>query len=92
MIIVVEFMTNPVVPDYLTNVVHGSVIISRHVIVSSGTVILPNVTLEDGVATGALSLFTKNCTELGIYIGSPTKKIKERSGSLFSLWSQLVNK
>lgn len=87
-----EFMTNPTVPDSFTNVSHGVVIIGRHVIVGSGSVILPNVTLEDGVAIGALSLVTKSCSEFGVYIGTPAKKIKERSRNLLSLESQLMNK
>lgn len=86
-----EFMTNPTVPDSFTNVSHGVVSIGRHAIVGSGAVILPNVTLEDGVAIGALSLVTKNCTEFGIYIGTPAKKIKERKRDLLSLESQLIN-
>ena len=73
-----EYMTNPMVPVELTNVNHAPVSIGKHVIVGSGSVILPNVTLEDGVAIGALSLVTKNCEEFGIYMGTPAKKIKER--------------
>lgn len=84
-----EFMTNPTVPDSFINVSHGVVSIGRHVIVGSGSVILPNVTLG---AIGALSLVTKNCSEFGVYIGSPAKKIKERSRNLLSLESQLMNK
>lgn len=86
-----KFMTNPTVPDTFTNVSHGVVSIGRHAIVGSGSIILPNITLEDGVAIGALSLVTKNCTEFGIYIGSPAKKIKERSRNLLELEKQLLD-
>lgn len=85
-----EFMTNPMVPSEYTSVNHAPVTIGRHVIVGSGSVILPNVTLEDGVAIGALSLVTKNCEEFGIYMGTPAKKIKERKRDLLDLENKLL--
>ncbi len=86
-----EFMTNPMVPDELTNVTHGAVGIGKHVIVGAGTVILPNVMLEEGVAIGALSLVTKNCKEFGIYSGVPARKIKERKRDLLNLEIKINN-
>lgn len=79
------FMTNPMVPSKYTNVTSLDVIIGEHVIVGSGSVILPGVTLEKGVAIGALSLVNKSCTEFGIYIGTPAKRIKERKKGLLNL-------
>tara|TARA_B100001179_G_scaffold76837_1_gene54072 strand:- start:11410 stop:11985 length:576 start_codon:yes stop_codon:yes gene_type:complete len=84
-----EYMTNPMIPSEFTNVTHGAVSIGKHVIVGSGSVILPSVILEDGVAVGALSLVTKNCTEFGVYIGTPAKKIKERKRDLLELEKKL---
>jgi galactoside O-acetyltransferase len=78
-------MTNPMVPDEYTNVSHADVIIGRHVIVGSGSVVLPGVILEDGVAIGALSLVTKSCEEFGIYSGVPAMRIKERKRDLLKL-------
>ena len=84
-----KYMTNPMIPSELTNVTHGAVSIGKHVIIGSGSVILPNVILEDGVAVGALSLVTKNCTEFGIYIGTPAKRVKERKRNLLNLEQEL---
>lgn len=86
-----EFMTNPMVPSEFTNVTHGAVTIGKHVIVGAGSVILPNVILEDGVAIGALSLVTKNCEEFGIYAGNPAKKIKSRKRDLLELEDKFLN-
>ena len=86
-----DFMTNPMVPSQYTNVTSLEVIIGKHVIVGSGSVILPGVILETGVAVGALSLVNKNCTEFGVYIGSPVKRIKERRKELLNLETQLLN-
>lgn len=84
-----EYMTNPMIPSEFTNVTHGSVSVGKHVIIGSGSVILPNVILEDGVAVGALSLVTKSCMEFGVYIGNPAKRIKERSRKLLSLENEI---
>lgn len=84
-----EYMTNPMIPSEFTNVTHGAVSIGKHVIVGSGSVILPNVILEDGVAVGALSLVTKDCGAFGVYIGTPAKKVKERKRDLLELEKKL---
>lgn len=86
-----KFMTNPTVPAQFTNVSHGPVTIGKHVIVGSGSVILPNVILEEGVAVGALSLVNKSCEAFGIYSGVPAKKIKERNKSLLDLEKRMLN-
>lgn len=78
-------MTNPTVPDKYKNVQHAPVCLGRHVIVGSGTVILPGIRLEEGVAIGALSLVTKDCLAFGVYAGNPAKRIKERKRDLLVL-------
>ncbi|SHM85015.1 acyltransferase [Phytopseudomonas punonensis] len=77
-----QSLTNPMVPEEFTRVEHADVVIGRHVIVGSGSVILPGVTLEEGVAIGALSLVSKGCKAFGIYAGVPAKRIKERKRDL----------
>lgn len=84
-------MTNPTVPSQYTNVIHANVIVGRHVIVGSGSVILPGVTLEEGVAIGALSLVKNNCRAFGIYFGSPAKLIKERKRDLLELEKEFLS-
>lgn len=75
-------MTNPTVPSEYTGVIHADVFLGKHVIVGSGSVILPGVTLEDGVAVGALSLVNRNCEAFGIYAGNPARRVKERQRDL----------
>jgi galactoside O-acetyltransferase len=82
-------MTNPTVPIEYTGVIHADVYLGKHVIVGSGSVILPGLTLEDGVAVGALSLITKDCKAFGIYAGNPAKHIKERKRDLLELEKHL---
>jgi galactoside O-acetyltransferase len=82
-------MTNSTVPEHYKGVTHADVFFGKHVIVGSGTVILPGVTLEEGVAVGALSLVTKKCTQFSIYAGNPAKHIKERKRDLLVLEKKL---
>ncbi len=79
------FMTNPTVPENYTNVDHRDVVLERHVIVGSGAVILPGVTIGEGTAVGALSLVNGSLDAFGIYAGSPIKRIKSRSTRLIEL-------
>ena len=83
-------MTNPTVPIEYTGVTHAAVYLGKHVIVGSGSVILPGVTLEDGVAVGALSLVVKNCTAFGIYAGNPARRISDRRRDLLVLEQRFI--
>ncbi|CAN7356548.1 acyltransferase [Variovorax paradoxus] len=78
-------MTNPTVPAEYTDVKHADVFLGRHVIIGSGSVVLPGIKLEDGVAVGALSLIQKNCTAFGIYAGNPARRISERKRDLLEI-------
>jgi len=75
-------MTNPTVPTEYTNVTKLSVTIGRHVIIGSGSVSLPGVTLHAGAAVGALSLVRSDCDGFGIYAGVPAKRIGDRKRGL----------
>jgi galactoside O-acetyltransferase len=83
-------LTNPTVPDSYKDVLHAAVSLGRHVIVGSGSVILPGIRLEEGVAIGALSLVTKNCLAFGVYAGIPAKRIKDRKRDLLELERRFI--
>ena len=78
-------LTNPTVPSEYAGVTHADVFLGKHVIVGSGSVILPGVTLEEGVAVGALSLVHKRCEAFCIYAGNPARRIKGRKRDLLEL-------
>lgn len=77
-----SFLTNPMIPEQYTNVDKSDVLLSKHVIIGCGSVILPGVTLEEGVAVGALSLVNRDCDMFSVYKGNPIKKIKDRKRDL----------
>jgi dTDP-4-amino-4,6-dideoxy-D-glucose acyltransferase len=85
-------MTNPMVPGEFTNVASLEVRIGRHVVIGSGTVVLPGVTIHDGVAVGALSLVKADCMEFTIYAGIPARAIKPRSRRLLEMERKLDNR
>lgn len=78
-------MTNPTVPREFTGVTDADVFLGKHVIVGSGSVILPGITLEEGVAVGALSLVHRRCQAFGIYAGNPARRIKDRKRDLLEV-------
>ena len=82
-------MTNPTIPDQFRGVEDAPVFLGKHVIVGCGSVILPGVILNDGVAIGALSLVKQSCDAFTIHAGQPTKKIGVRSKHLLHLERQL---
>lgn len=86
-----EYMTNPMVPAEYTNVAHADVYLGKHVIIGSGSVVLPGVTLHEGTAVGSLSMITKDCEAFGVYTGAPAKKIKNRKRELLMLEEKLIN-
>jgi galactoside O-acetyltransferase len=75
-------MTNPMVPDEYKDVDNRPVEIGRHVIVGSGSIVLPGTRLSEGVAIGALSLVRESCEPFTIHAGIPATQIGERSHDL----------
>jgi galactoside O-acetyltransferase len=86
-----RYMTNPTVPPKYTNVSRGTIKLCRHALVGAQTVLLPKVTLGEGVAVGTLSLVSKDLAAWGIYSGVPAKWIKERNRELLQLEKNLLN-
>lgn len=80
-----KYMTNPTVPEQFTNVDHRSTELSRHVIIGSGSVILPGVKIGEGTAVGALSLVNTELEPFGIYAGVPLKRLKSRNRQFLDL-------
>lgn len=78
-------LTNPTVPDEFKLEKKAAVVISRHSIIGTGSVVLPGVVLGEGTSVGALSMITKSTEAWSIYFGSPAKRIKSRSKELLDL-------
>ena len=83
-------LTNPTVPDEFKSETKKAVIIGRHVIVGTNSVILPGVTLSEGTSVGAMTMVTKSTEEWTVYFGIPAKRLKKRSRDLVVLEKQYL--
>jgi acetyltransferase-like isoleucine patch superfamily enzyme len=86
-----NFLISPMNPEKYTNVISGKVIIKKFSQVGAGSIIMPNLTINEGVAIGAMSLVKKSLAEWGIYAGNPIKFIKQRKKGLLNFYDELTN-
>ena len=78
-------MTGPTVPAKYTNVTEGEIRIGRHSILGAGSIVLPGVTIAEGVACGAMTLFRTSTTPWTIYVGAPARALKGRDRGLLEM-------
>ncbi len=77
-----NFLISPMVPEECSNVTGGEVVLKRYTQIGAGTVIMPNLTIEEGVAVGAMSYVRHSLEEWMIYGGNPLRIIKSREKGL----------
>ncbi len=87
-----EFMTNPTLDKQYTNISSDPVTIGNHVIIGSGSIILPGVVLHEGSCIGALSLVNKDCEAFKVYAGVPVRYIKDRSRNLLDVAEKMLTR
>jgi len=80
-----EYMTGPLVPSECCGGDRGKVVIGRHVVLGANTVVLPGLTVGDGVSVGAQSLVKKDLEPWGMYAGTPARQIGQRKKDLLKL-------
>lgn len=80
-----NFLIGPMVDEKLTNVTGGPVTIRNYSQVGAGCIILPNLTIEEGVSVGAMSFVRESLKSWTIYAGIPAVKIKDRNRNLLNL-------
>mgnify|MGYP002649945371 CR=1 FL=1 len=85
-----ESLTNPTIPDQYKELETGKIVVGRHVILGTGTSLLPGVTIGEGTAVGAMSLVVKPLEPWGIYVGVPCKRIGERKKTLLKKEEMLL--
>lgn len=80
-----NFMAGPMIDAKYTNITHGLIVVKKHVIVGSGSSIMPGVTLATGTAVGAASFINRDTDPWSIYAGVPAKKMKDRAQTILAL-------
>lgn len=77
-----DYLTNPTVGTEYTHIIKGKVTIKKHAIIGTSSVILPGVTIGEGVAVGSMSLINKSLDDWTICFGVPCNRIKKRNKGL----------
>jgi len=80
-----ETMTNSTVPSVYKNEKKKEVVLKKHSIVGSSSIIFPGVTLNEGTSIGAMSLVINSTEPWGVYVGVPVSRIKDRSKKLLNM-------
>jgi galactoside O-acetyltransferase len=80
-----EAMTNPTVPAGVRKITNGPVMLRRHAIVGTGSIIMPNVCVGLGAAVGPLSYVTHDVPDHEIVAGVPAARTGTRRKDLLEL-------
>jgi galactoside O-acetyltransferase len=78
-------LTNPTITDKFKSEIKKAVIIEKHCILGTSTIVFPGVNISQGCALGAGSLVLKSTAPWGIYAGTPARRISERKQELLKL-------
>jgi len=69
-------MTNSTLPLEYRSEITAPVVLGRHVILGTGTVVLPGVTIGKHVVVGANSVVTHDLPDYSVAVGAPAKVIR----------------
>lgn len=86
-----EALTNPTIPDEFRKITGGKVTLEKHVLIGTGCTILSGVKVGEGTSVGAMSLINKSLPSWGMYVGTPCKKIRDRSRNIEKLEKQFMD-
>lgn len=79
------YMTNPTVPEEYKKVKRGDVTLRKHVIVGSGTILMPGVELGLAASVGALSFIHRSVKDFHIVAGNPARLVGRRNPQILDL-------
>lgn len=86
-----ETLTNPTVAERFRGVYGGRVTLEKHVVIGTGSTILPGVSIGEGSAVGSMSLVNKSLDAWGIYMGIPCRYRNARSKALLKLETEFLS-
>jgi len=87
------YLTNPTIPEEFKNVTCAPVVLEKHVLIGWASMVMPGVTIHQGVAVGAQSYVNKDIPQYLVVRGSPPQKIGKRNHQrLLELESQYEKK
>jgi len=84
-------LTNPTVPDKYKDEFKAAVLLKRHSILGTGSMVLPGVTLEEGTAVWAKSMVAHTTEAWSVYFGVPAKRLWARKKDLLKLEQEYLS-
>ena len=84
-----HFFTNVFPDPKYQSPYSGSIKIEDHVIIGGNSVVMPNLTIAQGAAIGALSFVRSSVEGWAIYGGNPLTRIRSRDKEIESIGNQL---
>lgn len=85
-----EHLMGPIVPYELRKMREGHVRIEPYAVIGMNSVLLPNASLSEGTALGAMSMLDSKTFPWSIYTGIPARKIAPRSKNLLKLKEEMM--
>jgi len=85
-----DFLTNPTVPEEYRHVIKEKVVLEKHVLIGSGSTILPGVFIDEGTAIGAMTLISKNIGSWKVVMGIPARIVSERNRKILEIEEEFM--
>lgn len=85
-----NYMTNPTIPSEFVHTIASDIVVGKHVVVGTGSTILPGAIIPEGVSIGAMTLVRGELQPWSIYVGTPCRKIADRSRRCEELEKQML--
>ena len=86
-----ESLVNSTIDEKYRNVTKAKVVIGKHVVVGTGSTVLPGTVIGEGCAIGAMSLVNKSTQPWSIYAGIPCRLIRKRSKKMLELEKEFLD-
>ena len=77
-----QYGVGAMLPEEIRNVITGKIILGKYVQIGLGTLVMPEITIGDGSAVGAMSLVNNSIPSWKIAVGVPAKIVKDRDKGL----------
>ena len=85
-----DFLVGAQFPKDYTNVQGGTVILKKYSQLATNTVVLPNLTIEEGAVTGSMTLVNKDLDAWTINTGIPVNKTRPRKNGMLEKIKELA--
>ena len=86
-----NFLVGPMVKLDYRNIIGGKVVIQKYSQIGTNSIIMPNLTIGEGAATGAFSFVNQSIKPWCIYAGIPATFIKKRQKGLLQFHKETLH-